>query len=179
MKKPMYRLCCLSLLMSSLVGAAFAAQPKPTPDYAQMAKQSADVGATYLTAYFQKDWATLDKLLAENATFADPTATRLFGAAGKTGKAVIMQAFRENYAPISFDFQQERSWGAIDHVVFTGQLSWTYQLQKGQLVVEKMPMMVVLQIVDGQVVSHLDYADYRPYFAAEAAHRRTEKPAGE
>jgi ketosteroid isomerase-like protein len=179
MKKPMYRLWCLALLMSGLAGAAFAAQPTPTPDYAQMAKSSADVGATYLAAYFQKDWATLEQLLAENATFSDPTASRLFGAAGKTGKVAIMQAFRDHYAAISFNFHQERSWVAIDHVVFTGQLSWTYQLQKGQLKVEKMPLMVVLHVVDGQVVSHQDYADYRPYFAAEAAHHRTEKPAGE
>ena len=66
---------------------------------------------------------------------------------------------------------------AIDHAIFVGQLSWTYQQEQQKLVVEKMPIVVVLQMADGRVVSHRDYADYRPYFAAEAASRLSEKSA--
>ena len=68
---------------------------------------------------------------------------------------------------------------AIDHAIFVGKLSWTYQLPKQKLVVEKMPMVVVLQMVDGRVVSHRDYADYRPYFTAVEASRPRLKQAKE
>lgn len=165
-----FGLSLLSMMSMQTLHAASPAQPDVLKQsYAQAAQITAEVGQRYLQAYFHKDWQQLEPLLAEHASFADPTATQLFGAADKIGKAAIMQAFRDNYAPISFQFQQESQMEAIDHAIFFGKLSWTYQLKQGQLVVDKMPMMVVLQIQDGKVISHRDYADYRPYFAAEAA----------
>lgn len=167
--------CVASLFLAIFLTLPAGAAQK-APDYNQLSAVTAENSQRYLQAYFAKDWNTLESLLADNASFADPTATQLFGSETKNGKAAIMTAFRTHYAPISFQFSQDSSMLAIDHAIFVGRLSWTYQQGQQKLVVEKMPMVVVLQMVDGRVVSHRDYADYRPYFAAEAASRRSEKP---
>ena len=170
---------CLASLFLSIFLTLPAGAAQKAPDYNQLSAVTADISQRYLQAYFAKDWNTLETLLADSASFADPTATQLFGAETKTGKTVIMQAFREHYAPISFQFIQDSRMFAIDHAIFVGKLSWTYQLPKQKLVVEKMPMVVVLQMVDGRVVSHRDYADYRPYFTAVEASRPRLKQAKE
>jgi len=169
----------LTSLIFSIVLSPLQAAEQKVPDYSQLSAVTAATSQRYLQAYFAKDWNTLETLLADTASFADPTATQLFGAETKTGKTVIMQAFREHYAPISFQFTQDSSMFAIDHAIFVGKLSWTYQLPKQKLVVEKMPMVVVLQMVDGRVVSHRDYADYRPYFSAVEASNPRLKQAKE
>jgi ketosteroid isomerase-like protein len=168
---------CVASLILAIFFTLPAGAAQKAPDYNQLSAVTAETGQRYLQAYFAKDWNTLETLLADTASFADPTATQLFGAETKTGKTAIMAAFRTHYAPISFQFSQESSMFAIDHAIFVGQLSWTYQQAQQKLVVEKMPIVVVLQMADGRVVSHRDYADYRPYFAAEAASRLSEKPA--
>ncbi|MEH6828568.1 nuclear transport factor 2 family protein, partial [Parasphingorhabdus sp.] len=74
--------------------------PQP-PSYAAITTATAPVADAYFTAYIANDWPALEPLLAETATFQDPTATRVFGGVLSEGRAAMMERFRTGYAGIS------------------------------------------------------------------------------
>jgi ketosteroid isomerase-like protein len=156
-------------LSCALLAPARAAE---IPDYAAVTAASATIGSEYFSAYIEKRWDDLEKLVAEHARFTDPTAKLVFGVVENNGKAAMMQAFRDNYAPISMSFSQTRQFASADHVIFEGELSWTLQLPKREIQTRNMPFVTILKIAEGKVIEHQDYADYQPFIAADRSSRQ-------
>jgi len=143
------------------------------PSFAQVADATRKVAEPYFAAYIARDWDVLAPLLADAGSFADPTATRVFGEVRFVGKPAAMKNFREGYAAIrQMEFKRSRAFFSGEHAIFEGSLDWTLSLGEGKEAVTKaMPFVTVLKVVGGQVVEHQDFADYAPFLAAVRAAR--------
>lgn len=149
-----------------LVAGAAAAQDKPS--FAQVSAATRSVAEPYFDAYIARDWSRLEPLLADEAHFVDPTAQPVFGPVNVAGKRAVMTNFRQNYAAIShMEFRKTRAFHSGEYAVFEGSLDWSLALGNGRTAVTKnMPFITVLRVIDGQVISHQDLADYSPFLAA-------------
>lgn len=138
------------------------------PDYEVVSKRTESIARRYLQAYLQRDWDELAPMLADQARFADTTATLVFGDIDKQGRSAMLAMFREGYAAIeSESFRLQRAIFSGEQAIFEGELDWSVRLRSGKLVVVKsMPFIVMLRVVDAKVVEHRDFADYCPYLEA-------------
>jgi ketosteroid isomerase-like protein len=155
----------LATLLCVLAHAAIAQQ---APTFEQAASATQRVAEPYFAAYIARDWDRLAPLLAESGRFSDPTASSVFGAVRHEGKAAALKNFRDNYAPIvHMAFHRTRAFFSGQHAVFEGTLDWTLSLSAGkQAVTKAMPFVAIVQVVDGLVVDHQDFADYAPFLEA-------------
>ncbi|MBX7528553.1 nuclear transport factor 2 family protein [Qipengyuania vesicularis] len=154
------------------LAAPAAAQDAPQRRYAEASAQTATVADAYFAAYIANDWDALEPLLAEDASFHDPTSERIFGGAPVEGKEALMAFFRSAYASIvEAEFTTERSLHAGDVAVYEGTLSWTAVIGGELTVSSTMPVVTILEQEGGKIVSHRDYADYAPFLAALAEAR--------
>jgi hypothetical protein len=143
-----------------------ATAPKP-PSHAAITAATAPVADAYFTAYIANDWPALEPLLAESATFQDPTATRIFGGVLSEGRTAMMERFRTGYASLThMEFTKNRSLISDESALYEGALHRGMDLGDGTLVDCVTPMVIVLTVVDGKVTRHLDYVDYAPFVAA-------------
>lgn len=126
------------------------------------------VAQRYFSAYIARDWNSLAALLAEEGSFADPTAEPIFGKVEHRGKLAVMKNFRDGYASIKrMEFTSSRTVISGAHAIFEGTLDWTLELDDGkEAVTRRMPFLTILKIEAGLVVEHTDYADYRPFVEA-------------
>lgn len=167
-------LLCLCLLAPLSAGAQAPAPAKPS--LAQTSQATQNVAEAYFQAYIARDWDRLEPLLAEAGRFEDPTASSVFGGVGKQGKTAVMQGFREGYASINqMSFVPASKFFSGDHAVFVGELDWQLQLPEALQVRTRMPLVVRLRVRDGQVIEHIDVADYNPFVAALRAARAASK----
>lgn len=154
---------CLALLGTALPSLAQA----PRPTLAERSAQTEAVAKPYFEAYIARDWDRLEPLLDDDIRFDDATAKIVFGAVAKQGKATLMKAFRETYAPIrSMRFHPASQFASGEHMVFVGELEWSLALPDGLVVDTRMPFVVRLQVQGGKVVEHQDTADYKPFVVA-------------
>lgn len=160
----------LCLALAAVVG--FAADA-PRPSLAAQTARMEPVAQAYFKAYIDRDWDRLEPLLDDAARFADPTADAVFGmSTARSGKATLMQFFRNNYAAIrAMRFKPGTAWASGEFAVFVGELDWTLALPNGRLVRTQMPLVTRLHIRNGRVLEHVDVADYRPFEAALQAGR--------
>jgi ketosteroid isomerase-like protein len=143
------------------------------PDYTAVSAETQSVGEAYFDAYIARDWGRLEPLLADNASFLDPTADLVFGGAQVDGKAAMMTFFREGYAGITrMSVSPVRAIHSGHYAIFETELDWAMMMSATQEVASVMPFVVVLRIEDGRVVSHRDYADYAPFIAAARSSRQ-------
>lgn len=143
-----------------------ASAPKP-PSYAAVSAATAPVADAYFAAYIANDWDALEPLLADTATFQDPTAKRIFGGVLSEGRAAMMERFRTGYAAIShMEFVRNRSLVSDESAIYEGALHWGTDLGDGTMVDSVTPMVIVLTVVDGKITRHIDYVDYAPFIAA-------------
>ncbi|MFT7359311.1 nuclear transport factor 2 family protein [Parasphingorhabdus sp.] len=143
-----------------------ATAPKP-PSYAALTAATAPVADAYFAAYIANDWDALEPLLAEAATFQDPTASHIFGGVLSDGRTAMMERFRTGYASLThMEFTKNRSLISDESALYEGALHWGIDLGDGTLVDCVTPMVIVLTVVDGKVTRHLDYVDYAPFVAA-------------
>jgi ketosteroid isomerase-like protein len=143
-----------------------AATPQP-PSHASVTAATAPVADAYFTAYIANDWPALEPLLAESATFQDPTATRIFGGVLSEGRAAVMERFRTGYASLShMEFVKNRSLISDESALYEGALHWGMDIGDGTMVDSVTPMVIVLTVADGKVTRHTDYVDYAPFVAA-------------
>lgn len=140
--------------------------------YAKQSEESAKVGEAYIAAYIGLDWDRIEPLLADHATFHDPTAEVLFRAAPKGGRDSIMKAFREGYADISnMMLHRSRTFYSGNYTVFEGDLEWGLRLPDGRTIQTRAPFIAILRIENGKVIEHRDYVDYAPFLKSERASR--------
>ena len=143
-----------------------ATAPKP-PSYSAITAATAPVADAYFAAYIANDWDSLEPLLAESATFQDPTASHIFGGVLSDGRTAMMERFRTGYASLThMEFTKNRSLISDQSALYEGALHWGMDLGDGTLVDCVTPMVIVLTVVDGKVTRHLDYVDYAPFVAA-------------
>ena len=144
--------------------------------YQRFSTETAAVADPYFNAYIAMDWAKVEALAADNISVRDPTAARLFGAAGAEGKATVMHNFRTTYAGLKgMRFETTRTIHSGDLAIYEGALEWTLDMRDGRDVTSVTPMVIVLEVSDGKVVSHRDYVDYAPFVEAERASRPARK----
>jgi ketosteroid isomerase-like protein len=156
------------ILAGGALGSGLVLAADTTQEFDAASAATRRVAEPYFAAYIDRDWARLEPLLADNGRFADPTAEPLFGKVEFVGKAAVMHNFRENYASIEhMRFEPDRVFASGTFAVFEGRLDWTLALPNGgRAVTRAMPFLTILRVADGQVVEHLDYADYRPFLEA-------------
>ncbi|MEN7538551.1 nuclear transport factor 2 family protein [Aurantiacibacter flavus] len=158
----------LALAAASLtIAAPVAAEEAPPRDYTAVSAATAPVAEAYFQAYTSRDWDALEGLLADNATFRDPTATLVFGGVESVGREAMMERFRLGYAGIThMEFTPFRQIVSGDVALAEGALHWGLDLGEGHTVDSVTPMVIVLTLADGKVVEHRDYVDYAPFLAA-------------
>lgn len=166
------------LLVSASCFASWAQAENP-PSFEQVSAQTEQVGRAYFAAYIARDWDKLAPLVAENGSFADPTAAKIFGGVSHTGKDEVVSFFRAGYAGITeMSFQPQRELFSGDHAIFEGTLTWGFKLDDGlQVDTDAMPFVTILRVEDGLVAEHRDFADYGPFVKALRAARAAKADA--
>jgi hypothetical protein len=159
---------CLCLLAIAQPSCAQAKRPS----LADLSAQTEAIAQPYFDAYIARDWARLEPLLDDHIRFDDATASVVFGAVGKQGKAELMKALRETYAAIrDMRYHPISQFASGEHMVFVGELQWSLGLPDGLIVDTRMPFVVRLQVRNGKVLEHQDTADYKPFVVALHAAR--------
>ncbi|NNC73034.1 MAG: nuclear transport factor 2 family protein [Sphingomonadaceae bacterium] len=161
----------LFLTLLPMVPATPAAGQEPQA-YNDAGAATRAIGQSYFDAYIARDWDRLEPLLADSASFRDPTAALVFGGAQADGRAAMMTLFREGYAGITrMAWRPLRAIHSGQYSLFEGELDWALDMGDGRIVASVMPFVTMLQIENGRVVSHRDYGDYTPFLAAAHAAR--------
>ena len=162
------RAACMGIAGAALaLSAPLFAQEVERKDYAAVSAATAPVADAYFAGYISRDWDALEQLLAEGASFQDPTATHVFGGVLSEGREAMMQRFRVGYAGITeMDFVTDRRMVSGDIAIYEGALHWGLDLGDGTVVRSVTPMVIVLTVEDGKVVRHRDYVDYAPFVEA-------------
>lgn len=153
-----------------LAPQAARAQVNPGPALLEASAATEQVASAYFEAYMTRDWDAMGALLADDAHFTDPTAEILWGKTELEGSTAITEMFRGAFAQTeAMNFTEHRRifTGAV--AVFEGDLHVTGPNPLDGVVTTVTPMVVILTVKDGKVVSHRDYADYAAYFRARAA----------
>ncbi|WP_427969256.1 nuclear transport factor 2 family protein [Altererythrobacter sp.] len=170
----------LAAVALAIPALAQAAEGRPGETYLDAGKATASVADAYFADYIALDWDGLEPLLAEDASFADPTAELLFGNPPTEGRAAIMEKFRKGYASISqMSFAQDRAIHSGNMALYEGTLSWTLNFADGNVVSTSMPFVAMIRVEDGKVVSHRDYGDYANFIEAMRELRAPGQDSGE
>jgi len=139
--------------------------------FANSQAQNADIAQSYFDAYIARDWQTLASYFDEEGSFADTTAKPVFGDVAVEGKEETLAYFTRNYASIkAMSFHSSRQWVSGDIAVFEGTLNWQLEIAENKVVdTQNMPFITILELKNGRVFRHRDYADYTPFLTAYAA----------
>lgn len=159
-------------LLLALLAFAVPASAATENRYTAETAATAPIADAYAAAYVALDWDRLEPLLADDASFLDPTATLVFGSVGTQGKVAVMKNFRSAYASLRKMSLTKRQVIHSGHfALYIGDLTWTVDMGDGRDVSSVTPIVIVIEVKDGKVVSHRDYVDYAPFLAAERATR--------
>lgn len=139
--------------------------------FANTQAQNADIAQVYFDAYIARDWQTLASYFDEQGSFGDATAKPVFGDVAVEGKEDTIAYFTRNYASIkAMSFNSSRQWVSGDIAVFEGTLNWQLEIAENQIVDTRgMPFITILELKNGRVFRHRDYADYSPFLEAYEA----------
>ncbi|QNM95971.1 nuclear transport factor 2 family protein [Chitinimonas koreensis] len=163
-------------ILVALLVAAIPATATADDRFAAETAAMAPVADAYFEAYIRLDWDHLEPLLADDANFRDPTSALVFGGVGAEGKAAMMRKFRTAYTSLrQMGFTKKRIIHSGNFALYEGDLSWTVDMGDGRDVSSVTPIVIVLEVRGGKVVSHRDYVDYAPFLAAERATRPAKK----
>jgi len=166
------RLSSALILPVLFLAAPLAAQSPAAEAYLATSDSSRAIGEQYIKAYVALDWDAIGSMLADSASFQDPTAQIIFGGRLISGKSAMLAFFRENYAGLAMSFMESRSFFSGHYAVIEGELTWSAPLQNGGRVTSKDGAFVlILRIEGGKVVEHRDYTTYKPFIEAMRATR--------
>ena len=152
-------------------------------DYRELASASPvephleDVAREYLAAYLERRFADLAELAGASLRFQDPTAVLIGGGRVVEGpEAVRAHLERAFQGSLSFELEPTLSFFYHRTALFAGTCRYAYAGRTLGLPVEKasfeVPLVVVLQVRDGEVVEHRDYAGYEDFQAQMASYRK-------
>jgi ketosteroid isomerase-like protein len=150
-----------TIVLTTLFAAPSLAQDSdPEADAANQAIIDA-----YMAAYSAADFDAMERFMAEDVVFTDPTAVGM----GETGllhhgRDEIMAALREfdaQYNPIGLNFAWDTAYESNDRYVFMGRVNATYPVeQEGMVFRWSAPQTTVIHLRDGRVVEQFDFVDY-------------------
>jgi ketosteroid isomerase-like protein len=166
----------LTLILCALLQVfATSIHAQSAPSYTDLSKATERVAEPYFSAYIARDWDRLSPLLADDASFSDPTASG-DRAPRDVGRQATEKYFRENYARITrMEFQRIRVFYSGHYAVFEGNLTWALNGKDGKTILtEAMPLVTILRVEGERVAEHRDFADYHPFMEA----RRKAQPGG-
>lgn len=151
-------LVLVAVLTAVTVSAQEKSPFKATTDITQ------DIATRYFDNYMAMDWDRLEPMLHADATFEDPTATLLFGDKKPRGKENVMKNFRMGYESLTgMRAKLARTFFSGDTGIFELDLTFGFRNRQNGITTITMPLVVVIAVKDGKVVSHRDYGDYREY----------------
>jgi ketosteroid isomerase-like protein len=136
------------------------------PSFSELTATSEKIARAYYDYYIQLDFEKLAPLLAENASFFDPTAQQIFGAQQTNGKSAVLENFKTAYANIThMEIRDANAYFSGQYGIFCGQLDWSFKSgpEHHLIHIKKMPLTVTIKVENGQVTEHRDYADYRVF----------------
>lgn len=146
------------------------AQEGERPSYGSVGEATAPVADAYFNAYIGRDWDVLETMLVEGSSFQDPTATYVFGGVLSEGREAMMSRFRNGYASLThMEFAVTRRIISGDIAIYEGALDWGIDLGDAKVVDSVTPMVIILTVKDGKVITHRDYVDYAPFIEAVRA----------
>jgi hypothetical protein len=151
-----------TLLLPRLAPAAESAPPGKR--FLALSATTERVASAYVDAYFRTDFDAMEKLSGPETSFDDATADTLFGGAPVSGRAAVFTHLRSTFAGIThISFRPSRRYFSGEHAVFEGEVTWGYRPAPDapESVTTGMPLVVIIQVKDGVVMSHRDYGDYR------------------
>lgn len=163
---------CLAIAASCAFAQGHADSPAGQAAYDPSEIQYIDVSAAtkaiaepYFDAYIRRDWDAVEPLLGADSEWFDPTAAQIFGGVARSGRGEIMAFFRKSYAGIT-DMRANvmRRTFSSNYAIFEATLDWSVKVGKDKVVTTAaMPFLVILKVVEGKVVEHRDYGDYRNF----------------
>lgn len=152
-----------AIILFVLLGAlaANAQQKNPFPERTAATESLA---TKYFNTYMAMDWNKLGQFMHDEITFADPTASLLFGEKNPAGKESVLKNFRDGYASLTnMTPKLTRTFFSGDTGVFELDLAFSFKTRKDTVETVTMPLVVVITVKDGKVIMHRDYGDYRAY----------------
>ena len=138
------------------------------PPFTELTAATEELATRYVDLYYDLKFNEMKPLMHAEVSFEDPTANAIFGSELVSGKAKVMENFNTAFAGISsMELEQVRSFASGDVAIFESLITWTFEVRGGKKVtIRNMPLVQVITIADGLVISHRDYGDYR-IFAAQ------------
>jgi ketosteroid isomerase-like protein len=156
MKRTILSFCLLLVVFAST------AQTK----YSKITSETERVTKEYIKNYFDFNFDKLKEYMHDSITFQDPTAKFVFSGKLVEGKETLYKFFTNNYASIhSSEVEIQREIVSSGVGIYEINLTWSFANDnpKKEIVIEKMPMVIVLSTKDGKVIQHRDYGDYKVF----------------
>jgi ketosteroid isomerase-like protein len=127
------------------------------------------IARQYMAFYSNVDIEGMETLLADTAVFADPTAMGpgIEGLDGLQFDGIeaameMLRGFRDSSGVIELGFVWDTVFESNNRVVFMGHVNALYPSQSDGMVFRwRAAQTTVITVRDGQVVNHLDFANYR------------------
>jgi hypothetical protein len=123
-----------------------------------------EVATRYFNHYMNLEWDKIESLMHKDITFDDPTAELAIGWQKVKNKDNVLKHFRINYAAITkMTPNLQRSFFSGNNAVFEMNLVFSFRSGKDQITTIKMPLVTILTLKDGKVITHKDFGDYTEY----------------
>ncbi len=155
-----------ALLACALLAARAESQDAPPMPFSEASAATASVASEYMKAYFDKDYPTIERLLAEQVVFDDlggPSPTHV------VGRTEVIRYLRGVFGSLDqLRMTAVRTIYSGTSAVIVLDAAWTYRALDGsRAAVDRLPMVIALEIGNGRVVSQRDYADLAGYAARQ------------
>ncbi len=123
-----------------------------------------EVTSKYFNAYMNLEFDSMLAMMHDSISFEDPTARFVFGGKKIEGKVSVYDNFKESYATI-IEMNQKtiRTIFSSNTGIFEIDLVWKLKNGPDKIITINMPLIVVLTVENGKVITHRDYGDYN-YF---------------
>lgn len=142
---------------------ANAAKP---PDFRVLTMTTEKVATAYFNNYFKMEFDAMERLADPAVSFDDPTANTVFGGTIVSGREQTYAKMRQTFAGIThLAFRPTRKYFSGEHAVMEGVIDWTFKGEAAgqQISIVDMPLVIILQIHEGRVLTHRDFGDYRVF----------------
>ncbi|HRH43643.1 MAG TPA: nuclear transport factor 2 family protein [Pyrinomonadaceae bacterium] len=147
-----------------LLLTAFAANAQQKNPFQEKTEVAQVIATQYFNHYMAIDWDKLGALMHDDITFDDVTAELLFGEKKPVGKENVLKNFRDTFVAITnMTPKLTRTFFSGSIGVFEMDLSFSFKNRQNGITTITMPLVVVITVKDGKVISHRDYGDYREY----------------
>nr|WP_314860982.1 nuclear transport factor 2 family protein [uncultured Undibacterium sp.] len=163
---------CLLLALSGVfaraehsVAAPKLEKPKPS-NFEALSETTEKVANEYVEHYFKREFDSMAKLAAEEVTVDDPTARTIWGGQPQVGRKQIYGKMNELFSTFThLAFRTTRKFFSGEHAIIEGELDWTFKAgpEGKEIAIVGLPLVIVVQVSDGKVISHRDFADYRVF----------------